>query len=464
MRGRATVDPENQFMRLMSSLLPFVALLIAVGPFSGAAGATQDPESKPLLKPADRDSLANLFADYFKHRSENTDLKKLSAALVKLEDDLKKKAKSAKISTLLESPADLRSAMSVPFLENKNMKKGFFFEDKTTVEIPSGSFDVGFLYRLPKNYAPKTQYPVVVALAPKMDNVDGIKKWADAAFPDAVAELAILVVPLNLKGFDWLSLEGMMTALFPLRQVQNTYSVDRGRVILDGSADAGAVVVNYVAQYPSLFTAAVLRGASSAPAVDLLSNARYVPFFLVADAAGEAAKIHGQFAQDCTAAGVKAQICASPVDQSGKLGDPGSAEYAKFLTETRKTFVPRDIKFTTASPQNVNAYWLEISRLETGAGKAVSVEATIDRTTNEIRITAPPQVKELVIYLNQDVVDMGKEFKVIVTEKTADNPKTATGFQGKKENSLDHALALWFENRSANSGEVYTNYVKVTMP
>jgi hypothetical protein len=73
-------------------------------------------------------------------------------------------------------------------------------------------------------------------------------------------------------------------------------------------------------------------------------------------------------------------------------------------------------------------------------------------------------VKELVIYLNQDVVDMGKEFKVIVTEKTADNPKTATGFQGKKENSLDHALALWFENRSANSGEVYTNYVKVTMP
>lgn len=440
-----------------SRLAPWVLALLCG---AAASARAQENESKPLLKASDRDSLAALFADYFKHKYENKDLKKLMASFDKLEDDMKKKAKTLKLATIFESPADLRSAMCAPFLPDKNAKKGSFTESTTAVELATGTAEVKYFYRLPKSYSDKQIHPLILALPPKLDKSDAIKKWAEAAYPDAIAESAIVIVPQNLRGVDWASLDGRITALFPVRQAFSNFSVDRGRFFLDGQADAAAVVIDYITHYPSLFTAGILRETATAPATGILANGRYVPLLLVHSAGGEAAKIHTQLVQDCTAAGLKATAAESPIEISGKVGDPGAVAIAEFIAKTRKTFAPRDIKFTSESPESANAYWLELSRVESN-NKPVTVEASVDRTTNEFRLSVPPQVKEISLYLNHDLVDMGKDVKVIVTEKIAENPKTSTRWSKRVDHSFEDSLRIWYESESGNSGEVYSAKIKV---
>jgi len=441
------------------TLAPVVVLLFCGGE---SRARNQEPEAKPLLKQSDRDALGLLFADYFEQKTDNKDLKKLLAALDKLEAEMKKKAQAAKVSTLFESPIDLRSAMCAPFTPDKNAKKGMWAENSTAVELASGETTVKFFYRLPKKYNEKQLYPLIVGLAPKADKPEAIKKWAEAAYPDAIAESAIIIVPQNTQGVDWTTLEGRLTALLPLRQSFVSYSVDRGRLFLDGQADATATVVHYISVYPAMFTAAILRESAAAPSIDLLANARYVPLLLVGAADTEAAKIHAQLYQDCTAVGLKATLSESAVEAGGKPGDAGATAIASFVAETRKNFAPRDIKFTSSSNDYPNAYGLWLSEVESN-GKPVTVEATVDRTTNEFRISAPLQVKEITLYLNQDLVDMGKVIKVIVTEKVAENPKTSTQFEGRVNHSFEAALGMWFDIESSNTGEVYSNKIKVKM-
>ncbi len=439
----------------------FLACLTLALPLSIASG--QDSEPKLLLKPSDRDAVAALFADYFKQKSEGRDLKKIASSLDKLEADLEKRAKSLKIVTLLDSTADMRSAMNSPYRPDKNVKKGFFTESSINEMLPSGKTEVKYLYRLPNKYSDKLLYPAIIALPPKIEKVDAVKKWADAAFPEAISESTVIIVPLNLKSVAWSSLDGRITAFFPLREAIAAYAVDRGRVFLDGSMDAAPIVPLYLTEHPGIFAGGILREPDAAPATTLLSNARSEPMLLVHAAGGEAANVLKQFEQDCTAAGVKTTSVESPVEASGKAGDAGAAAIAKFVAETKKVYTPRDIKFTTVSSQSVNCYWLELLKFEASESKPVTVEASVDRTTNEIRITAPPQVTEVAIYLNQDLVDMGKEIKVLVTDKSGETPKSVTRYNGRKGPVLDSALAFWFSNRTGNYGEVYTNSINVTL-
>jgi hypothetical protein len=428
-----------------------------------AEARAQEAEAKPLLKPADRDSLAALFADYFRHKKENKDLKKLLAAFDKLDEDMKKKAKTLKLATLFESPADLRVAMCAPIYPEKNAKRGMFAEASLREDLATGVVEMKYFYRLPKNYSDKQIYPLILGLPPKLEKADAIKKWAEAAYPEAIAESVIVIVPQNLRAVDWTSFDGRLTALFPVRQAFGSFGVDRGRLFVDGQADAAPVVIDYITHYPSLFTAGILRESASAPQTNILANGRYVPLLLLNGPEGEAAKIHAQFAQDCTAAGVKVTSVESPVEAGGKAGEAGVAAIAKFVAEARKTFAPRDIKFTSESNQSLGSYWLELTRVESN-NKPVTVEATVDRTTNEFRLSVPPQVKEVALYLNHDLVDMGKEIKVIVTEKVAENPKTSTRFAKRVDHSFEDALRIWFDGLSGNSGEVYSARIVVTMP
>lgn len=439
----------------------FLALALLLVGADARARQTEPP--KTVLKPSDREALSALFGDYFKARYENADLKAKARSIKQLQDDLAKRAKAAKLGSLLDSVADMRAAFLAPISPEKSPKKGVWQEVEADVELATGTSKVKFLLRLPKSYNPKTPVPLVLGLSPSFSKIEPLKKWVERAWPEAVQEAAALVVPENLTAIDWMSLDGRKVAFFALREAVNRYAIDRARIFADGQGPSAVHVVNYCTSYPGLFTGAIVREMNAAPAAATLANARQIPMLVITSGQGDPGTVSSAFAKDAEAAGVKVEMVTAEVAEDGKTADAASAAIAKFVTDSTKTLAPREIKFTTTSPQYDSAYWLALRQFNATEKAPITVEASVDRTKNEIVVSTPPEVTQFEVFLNQDLVDMGKPITVMHTVKNGDKTATTKRFEGTKKHNLDTALDIWFDNKSGNYGEVYTNSIVISV-
>lgn len=440
----------------MSMSNPVLATFVLLASLIPSAFAQNATDVKPLLKQNERDALAPLFGEYFRLRAEDKDIKAMQKALDKAVNEMEKRSKALKLASLLESPVDMRWVMNGPTAPDKSARKGIFIESTAEIQLSSGTTAYPYLYRAPRNYSEKSLYPTIIALAPRLDNASAIKKWAEANFPEAIAETAIIVVPMNLKKLDWTTLDGLQTAMFPLRDGMRRLGVDRSRIFLDGSADSAPAAAQVATLYPGFFAGVVLRAPAAAPPTALLANVRHIPMLslIAGKADGTPAQ---QFVQDAEAAGVKVNV-VDGLAETGTLSDAGSAAISSFLADSKKMFAPREIKFTTTARSSNNCYWLALTEFEASESKPVTVEGIVDRTKNEITITAPASVKQMKVFLNQDLVDMGKRLKILVRKK-ADDAEPALRYDGTLSNNFDRAMSAWFNNDSGNNGEVYTNFV-----
>ncbi len=445
--------------------------LLFLGLLAVATGflAAQD---EPLLKGPDAKALAKLFADYFGACLDN-DVKGRVKSYDALAAKLDSVSKAKRVETLLASMPDLRQAFGgAPVREEESPKKGSFYEKSFTARLPLGEErELSYLLWLPRDYTTgREPYPIFLCLHPDLDRLDEAKNWAKRAYPEALAKVGVVVVPLNMgkNKVDWESRDGRILALFCVRDVAVKYNVDRLKLFIEGHGATARAVTDYVTSFPGLFTAAVFRGLEAVPNTDLLANARPVPFLVLTppdtEGAEDPASLAANFAEEAKSKGVTVNVVEAQPGAEGDPGEQGIAALTELVAATKKTTAPERIQFETRTEEHVNAHWLKLDRMAVSAEEPVRVEAEVIRTKNEIHVKATRNVEKFTIYLNDELVDMGKTVKVLYSVLGGEEGEPKVCFEGTKKRNLEQALTIWFDNLSGNFGEVYTNFIEVQVP
>lgn len=441
--------------------LAIVAILTSTLFARGAADSVIDK--------GDRDALSDMFSQWFGARAKSNEDPKQLKAQVKAYDDLKGKLadiqKKKKIDPLA-SPAELRSVMSTPWDPEKTPQKGRLWERDVEPGNKKGS--PKYLLWLPKNYSVDVPTPIVVALHPPLKKAEDVKKWATEAFPAAISDVAMIVIPVNAENpIDWNSEPGHARVLVCIAETAKHFHVDRLRVFLDGDGAAAPAAVGFATAFPSMLTGVIVRRPESAPPSDQLENLRAMKIQIVAPTDEAMAKTANAFAEDAKAKGVEATVTSSQFGGVGSAGDAGTQAIASFVTSTTKNLTPKKLRFL-AKARGFDAYWLHADGDIPKTGM-FWIEAEVFKETNEIKISSPQGLRSFQIFLNDDVVDMGKSVKVLyeVVKKDAEGKETREGpkvcFEGTKPRKLDYVLDKWFWNPAANYGEVYTYFIDVSL-
>ncbi|MFG0319208.1 MAG: hypothetical protein ACF8XB_18180 [Planctomycetota bacterium JB042] len=446
-------------MKRTSLLLFTLAVLLPIAPAK---------EATPLLKDREVKKLADLFADYFRSRAEE-DYKGMSKSFEKLEKQLESTARSKKVDSLLVSPVDLRAAFSAPMFPDKRPKKGFLTERSAEFPLAAGQvMKVDYLLQLPKGYRPDTPSPCILALPPAKDRLDQLKNWAEKAYPDALTETAMVVIPYRESGnIDWMSEEGRQLAFFAFTDVYKQYHVDRLKLFLEGHGPTGPAAVDFASALPTLFSGVILRSFDQAPDTTLLGNADHLPFLLLSAGEDDAKRLVAEFADEAKAKGVSATIVDATIEEDGGADEASIAKVAEFLTGTRKDVAPKRVTITVPTVVQSSSYWISLAHPDQifDPEKPISLEAEVFSESNEFRVKTPSSVLGFTIYLNDELVDMGKPIKVVHTVVTDEGEGEAkTLFEGTKARNFEFALQSWFLNLSGNIGEVYTNSIDVEVP
>lgn len=433
-----------------------------------ASPALSAKEATPLLKDREANNLSELFADYFRARSEE-DYKGMTKTFEKLTKQLDSTAKSKKVESLLVSPIDLRSVFSAPIQPEKSPKKGFLVEKSVEVPLVAGQvMKVDYLLQLPRGYKHDDPTPCLLVLPPPVERLDQLKKWVQRAYPSELTEQAMIIVPLNHeRKVDWISDEGRQLAFFALVDAYQHHHVDRLKLFLEGHGSTGAAVVDFASALPTLFSGAIVRGLDQAPETTLIGNAEHLPFLLLSAGEADAKKLVSDFADEAKAKGVTAEVVDAQIDESGEVDTGAMTKLAEFVAGTVKAVAPKRVSLTVPTPLQTNGYWFRLSdpAQEFDPEKPLIVKAEVSSETNEFVITTPPNVLGFTIYLNDDLVDMGKPIKVTLAISKDDGaPESKVVFEGTKARNLEFALQSWFLNISGNLGEVYTNAIDIEVP
>ncbi|MBK6940118.1 MAG: hypothetical protein IPH13_07900 [Planctomycetes bacterium] len=420
----------------------------------------------PLLEKADRkpilEAMTKYQQAYLDKFHDAKALKELPNNYADLKKKLEEAAKRKKVDSLLASPADMRLLFAVPVRPDASPKKDAYYDQEFLFDDGQTKEKLKYLLRVPKSYAAGEPLPILLVLHPPLKRADEVKKWVTATIPATVAEQSIVLVPLNVDNpVDWSSSLGHIRSIVPFNPTWTKLWVDRARVIVFGSGASAPAAVDYATFFPGLFAGAIVSHPSAAPTVTKLATARYLPMLCLAQAAGDTGQIASSFTEEMKKAGGTANVVTAEVDATGAIDAAGQEALTKFIADTRKDVAPKKVTLVTDSDACVNAYWFRVDNVDVKPGEFARMDAEIDSATNEIRVTTPSTVRGFHIYLNDELVDMGKTIKVIHVVAGKDDAKVV--FEGTKSRSLDKAVELWMNAAHGNFGESYTNAIDITI-
>lgn len=347
---------------LRTASLCLTALLAA------APAAAQEPAG-PELKEADQKKLGRHIGKWFeaKLKGDIGEVEKAKADLVSECADHDKKSKAKPILALVrdwEAVLDLGREFPT---SGPEVKKGKAFE-----------LDVGgghrCAVRLPAAYNPKKEnYPGVLLLT--------AGKAADAleAMPEEMKEKFILL-GVDLTGLDADSLlgdAGRVRLLLPIGTASRLYRLDRKRLFLLGQGDFGAAAASRLAAvYPMAFAACALVDGSSA-ATKNAGNLKLLPF-------------------------------------EARPDTPAALSW--FLEQKPREAYPASFEVTLTETWQGRHYWVQALRFDPPeaipADKVARFKVSVDRATNTIAIDSE-FVYQFQIYLNDAIVDLGKEITIL---------------------------------------------------
>ncbi len=422
-----------------------------------------------VFEKGDRKAFAEMFAKWFEAKSKAESPEQLQSqvkAFDELNGKLKDLGKKRKLDPLA-SPGELRALMMTPFSPEKSPQKARWWDrdlepDNKDKKAPK------YLLWLPKNYSHDVATPAIVSLHPPMKKMDELKKWASEAYPPAISDSAMIIIPINVENpVDWTSIPGQARIVMSLNETAHHFHVDRLRVSLDAEGPTAPAALTFAVTYPSLLANVVLRRPDAVTAIDQFENLRDLKFEILAPADGDAAKASTKVAEDLKAAGVTATVESTTFTGLGAVAEPTSQALATFVTTAAKNPAPKKVRFVTKKPFG-NAYWLEFD-CDVPKNGTFWIDAEVFSERNEIKITSPPGLRRVTVFFNDDLLDMGKSVKVLheIVKKDADGKEVREDakvcFEGTKARKLENALQRWHDANLANYGEVYLNWVEIAL-
>lgn len=342
--------------------------LLAAAPLAAQQGAG------PELKDADRTKLARTFGKWFEARlkAEFQDQTEAKADLIKECESLDKKLKT-RSSLALISDWELILDEGREFdTSGPNVKKG------RVIELPVAE-GIACAVRLPADYNPKKQnYPGVLILAA------GKAEDTIEALPAEQKEQAILIA-VDLTGLDAESIyqpKGLARMLGPIGIVSQNYRVNRKRLFLVGGGEFGASAASRVAAlYPMAFAAC--------------------------------AWVEGEPTAALNAGNLRMTTAEKKADMAEALtwfaGLPDRAAY------------PLEFEAVLTELGWGRHYWIQALRFDpiqsVPTGKVARFKVKVDRATNTITLDSE-YVYQYRLYLNDEIVDLDKEIRVVRNGET----------------------------------------------
>jgi hypothetical protein len=367
--------------------LPLAGVLFALPALSG--------ELK--LKESDHKNLSKQVSAYFSAMIEE---KGINDALQKVMEQIAATEKRLKGQKLLAAVGDWEQVFRLATeerLKETLKKKGEVAEQK----VQANNIELSFAYCVPKKPA-KGPLPLVLIAC---DNGETPSANLNAFWTDpTIRESAVLMaIDLGKEAESWgmfgspTSPGGGFRLMTALGQIQREFSVDCNRRYLVGSGKGFGAVEATATSYPHVFAGVIGIGDVAVADAGNLENFRTLPTLLIKGGDGAKAieaKLKELGYENCT------------------LEAEGSAVQAWdwMIKNTRKAY-PDHITFVPKRDNDRAVHWLSLSGFQ--ASESPRIDAKADKATNTVTIESQ-KISDLLIYLNDELVDLDKPVKFIV--------------------------------------------------
>lgn len=382
-------------LSLSSLALSGSALLLALAPHAADL----------KLKENDHKNLSKLVAGYFSARD---DQKGITESLQKVLDQVEATDKRLKNTKILSSVGDWEQVFRLVAesrLKETLKKKG----EVATQKWKSGSgIEFSFAYCTPKKPVKGALPLILIACDSGEAPTDHLNKyWSDPALREATYLVAL---ELGAKTETWGVFGtpdapgGPFTIMTALGMLQKELPVDLNRTFLVGSGKAFAAVEATAASFPQQF--AGLVGLGEVAPVDLANyeNFRNLPTLFTKESEG-VKSIQQKLGE--------LGFANSTLSATGGEGAP--SDTWAWVTKNARTPYPAELSFAPKSDYARSAYWLSLEGITVSEGP--KVDAKVDRASNTITIDAS-KVANLVVYLNDELLDLSKPVVLVVNGKT----------------------------------------------
>ncbi|MBI1849235.1 MAG: hypothetical protein HYR85_02715 [Planctomycetes bacterium] len=415
-----------------------------------AKPAAAKSEGEEMIKPADRPAVLKALADYI---NADEDDKKRSDLYADLEKKLEKALKPSGIDEMLKSPGYLGRLIQDSQARKSPSGKGHVIPKQNGKQVLQGkTYQVEYSYCVPKAYNPQSAYPLILAFPPA--GVAG-DKYLDTAFKDeGFREKYVLLAPTLAQGETWFSDTGQFKAIaIVLKTALDDFNIDMNRIFVDGTGESGEDALRLAGSFSDILAGVVVRSGIAQKDVSAV-NFRNLPVLFVhaADDPKMQSDSLKKFVDQLQA--LKYDVSDEKV--SGRAHDSCVEANPKILAwfeGKRRTVSVPEIQWSVSDRKFGRAYWLQITRMETGKDVVAQFTAKSDRVKNKIEITST-NVYEFRLMLNDEVVDLDKPLEVLVNGEQA--------FSGKKERSLRHALDEY--HRTGDPTRAFTASLAVNVP
>jgi hypothetical protein len=426
------------------SLLVAVTSFVVASPFHLAPqGTPQEAAARPAqLSVAEqsslRDKLSKYLADDSAHElASGEQRKKTGRAREKSKqtfdtewDKFDKKVK------LLASPADLRAIFENCFLVKP---PSFSLGQLRKETIKEEGLDYSFY--LPKAYKVDKALRTVLVLPGVADTAGKWTKavdhwtatWDQSAaaadtifhFPHVPEGVELDLIPdYNREGAEEEDRRRNKIVLGTFGEVLRGFHVDRSRVFLDLGRGTCGFGLRFMSMFPDRFAGAVLR---KPVAVDDLRLGGLFGIPLLLLRTPDNAQVVDALKAKLDAAIPELTTVIDATDAyPHKASTPAIEEW---LGKQRRNLVPTKVVIEPNHDMYNDAYWAKIdtadSLLTSPADKKPRLEVQADRAGNRITVKAVG-VERFTLYLNDDLVDLDKEFTVVINDKAQVEKRTRT--------------------------------------
>jgi hypothetical protein len=367
--------------------------------------------SELKLKENDHKSLGKLVAAYFAATEEK---KGMTEALQKVLDQVEATDKRLKKETILASVGDWEQIFRVVAetrLKESLKKKGEVTPAKVKSDI---GIDLSLAYCTPKKPVKGALPMILVACDSGEAPADHLNKyWADPALREAAYLVAIDMGKDTASWGIFGTKEapgGVFTVMAAVGSMLKEFQVDANRTFLVGSGKAFAAVETTAASFPQTFAGLIGLGDAAANDLGSYENFRNLPTLFSQESEGTKAikaKVDEFGYGNCT-------ISATGAEGEAKVeGTP--AQTWEWIGKNVRNAYPKHITFAPKSDFARAANWVSLSGIQASEGP--KVEAKADRAENTITIDAE-KVANLVVYLNDELIDMSKPVRFVINGKT----------------------------------------------
>jgi hypothetical protein len=418
--------------------------LLACAPQGDSPAAAERP---PLLTASEQASLRDKIVKYFEaldayERAESSkDREKASKPRDKAKEAMRSEWETrGKKGNLLASMADLRAIYDAcfpapaPRLQPGTMRKE---KDKDT--------GIEFTVAVPKGYKPQKPVRTILALpgttAPDQAAawVDG-EKWFAGVYDktpllEALVHVVHLPAGIEMDPVPDFSRDGQeaqedkryATVFQSFALTKEALTYDRGRLFLDCGRGNCGFGLRFASVFPTRFAGLVLRHPVL-PDDLRLGSLTGMPVLLLKSAKTAEAVAALQAKLEALQAGT-VTVVETTDEYPHKAA---AAEIDTWMQKQKRNIAPAKVVIEPNHDRFRSAYWVEIGKMAVLHAAPLAdrprIEVTADRASNRLVVKARG-IEGFTLYLNDDLLDLDKEFSVVVNDKAVSEKRARDLFR-----------------------------------